>query len=83
MDVMTYTDARAELKSVMDRVINDREPVIVTRRNHEAVVMISLDEYNSITETLHLLRSPENARRLHRSVDQLNAGGGVAHDIDL
>lgn len=83
MDVMTYTDARASLKDVMDRVIHDRAEVIVTRKNREAVVMISLAEYNSIQETLHLLRSPENARRLHASVAQLDAGGGTERDIDV
>ncbi len=80
MEVITYTDARGELKSVMDRVIHDRAPVIVTRKNREAVVMISLDEYNAITETLHVLRSPENARRLRRAIAQLDAGEGVEHE---
>ncbi|AWZ18831.1 Prevent-host-death protein [Roseovarius sp. TM1035] len=82
MDVFTYTDARASLKEVMDRVIHDRTEVVVTRKNREAVVMISLDEYNAIQETLHLLKSPENARRLHRSIAQLTAGDGIARDID-
>lgn len=83
MNVMTYTDARAELKSVMDRAIHDREPVIITRKNSESAVMISLDEYNAMMETLHLLRSPENARRLRRSIDQLDAGKGQDRDLNL
>ncbi|MFV1874893.1 type II toxin-antitoxin system Phd/YefM family antitoxin [Nioella sp.] len=83
MDVMTYTDARASLKDVMDRVIHDRSEVVVTRKNREAVVMISLEEYNAIQETLHLLQSPENARRLHRSIDQLTAGHGTERELDL
>jgi antitoxin YefM len=82
MDVMTYTDARASLKDVMDRVIHDHAEVVVTRKNREAVVMISLDEYNAIQETLHLQKSPENARRLHASVAQLEAGQGTERDID-
>lgn len=82
MDVMTYTDARASLKDVMDRVIHDRVEVVVTRKKREAVVMISLDEYNSIQETLHLQKSPENARRLQSSIAQLNAGKGTERDID-
>lgn len=81
MDVMTYTDARASLKDVMDRVIHDRSEVVVTRKKSEAVVIISLDEYNAIQETLHLLRSPENARRLRRSVAQLTAGSGTAREL--
>lgn len=82
MDVITYTDARASLKDVMDRVIHDRAEVIVTRKKREAVVMISLEEYNAIQETLHLQRSPENARRLQSSIAQLNAGQGVERDIE-
>jgi antitoxin YefM len=82
MDVMTYTDARASLKEVMDRVIHDRAEVIVTRKKREAVVMISLEEYNAILETLHLQKSPENARRLQAAIAQLDAGQGVERDID-
>ena len=83
MDVITYTDARASLKDVMDRVIHDHVEVVVTRKKREAVVMISLDEYNSIQETLHLQKSPENARRLQSSIAQLNAGKGTERDLDL
>jgi len=83
MDVMTYTDARASLKDVMDRVIHDRVEVVVTRKKREAVVIMSLDEYNSIQETLHLQKSPENARRLQASIAQLNAGKGTERDVDL
>lgn len=83
MDVMTYTDARASLKDVMDRVIHDRVEVVVTRKKREAVVMISLDEYNAIQETLHLQKSPENARRLQASIAQLNAGQGTERDPEL
>nr|WP_319388764.1 type II toxin-antitoxin system prevent-host-death family antitoxin [uncultured Cohaesibacter sp.] len=83
MDVLTYTDARASLKDVMDRVIHDRVEVVVTRKKREAVVMISLDEYNAIQETLHLQKSPENARRLQASTAQLDAGNGIEREIDL
>ena len=83
MDVMTYTDARASLKDVMDRVIHDHVEVVVTRKKREAIVMISLDEYNSIQETLHLQKSPENARRLQASIAQLDADKGIERDIDL
>jgi antitoxin YefM len=83
MDVMTYTDARASLKDVMDRVIHDRVDVVVTRKKREAVVIMSLDEYNAIQETLHLQTSPENARRLQASIAQLNAGKGTERDVEL
>ena len=67
----------------MDRVIHDRVEVVVTRKKREAVVMISLDEYNAIQETLHLQKSPENARRLQTSIAQLNAGQGTERDPEL
>lgn len=81
MDVMTYTDARASLKDVMDRVINDRVEVVVTRKKREAVVVMSLDEYNAIQETLHLQKSPANARRLQVAIAQLDAGKGMERDV--
>lgn len=83
MDVVTYTDARASLKTVMDRVIHDGVEVVVTRKKRDAVVMISLDEYNAIQETLHLLKSPANARRLRGAVAELEAGQGAERDLNL
>jgi len=83
VDVVTYTDARASLKDVMDRVIHDGVEVVVTRKKREAVVMISLDEYNAIQETLHLQKSPANAQRLQDALSQLDAGQGTERDLDL
>lgn len=81
MDVLTYTDARKELKSVMDRVIYDAEEIVVTRKNRESVVMVSLDTWNSIQETMHLLSTSNNASRLRASVAQLDAGTGKTRDL--
>ena len=81
MDVVTYSEARANLKDVMDRVVADKTEIIVTRRKAEAVVMVSLSEWNSMVETAHLLSSPANAERLRRSIDQMNAGKG--HEREL
>lgn len=61
---LTYTQARAELASLMERVTEDRETVIIERRGHGSVAMIAADELASLEETAHLLRSPANARRL-------------------
>ncbi|WP_278911604.1 type II toxin-antitoxin system Phd/YefM family antitoxin [Deinococcus wulumuqiensis] len=61
---LTYTQARAELASLMERVTEDRETVIIERRGHGSVAMIAADELASLQETAHLLRSPANARRL-------------------
>lgn len=76
MDVMTYSDARAQLKDVMDRAIHDNQEVVVTRKKGEAVVVVSLETWNAVNETLHLLSTPKNASRLRASIAQLNAGDG-------
>lgn len=81
MDVVTYSEARANLKDVMDRVVADKTEVIVTRQKAEAVVMISLAEWNSISETLHLLSSPKNAERLRKAIRDMDAGEGVEHEL--
>lgn len=81
MSVMTYTDARANLKDVMDRAINDHEEVVVTRRKGEAVVVVSMEDWSAITETLYLLSTPANAEALRRSIAELDAGKGTARDL--
>lgn len=80
MDVMTYSDTRARLKEVMEQVVADRTPVVVTRQKAEAVVMVSLADWNAMEETLHLLSSPANAERLRASIGQLEAGGGTERE---
>jgi antitoxin YefM len=81
MDVLTYSDTRANLKEVMDRVVDDRTPVVITRQKAEAVVMVSLSDWNAIEETLHLLSSPANADRLRASIRELDAGKGETRDL--
>lgn len=81
MDVLNYSDTRANLKEVMDRVVADRTPVVVTRKRGEAVVMISLADWTAMEATLHLLSSPVNAARLTDAVQQLDASKGVARDL--
>ena len=76
MDAITYSAARAHLASTMDRVCNDHEPVIITRSGQQSVVMLSLEDYQSLEETAYLLRSPANARRLLNAVMELSSGGG-------
>lgn len=73
MDIVTYSDARANLKAVMNRVVADRTPVVVMRRKGNAVVMVSLSDWNAIEETLHLLSTPANAKRLRAGIRQLDA----------
>ena len=76
MDSISYSAARANLASTMDRVCDDHEPVIITRNGEQSVVMLSLDDFNSLEETAYLLRSPANARRLLGAIDRLNNGQG-------
>ena len=82
MDVLTYSDARANLKAVMDRVAEDHTPVVITRQKAEAVVMVSLSDWSATEETLYLLSSPANAERLRASVRQLDAGKGKERDLN-
>ncbi len=81
MDVVSYSHARANLKDVMDRVVADKTEVVVTRQKAEAVVMVSLSEWNSIAETMHLLSSPKNAERLRKAIRDLDARKGVEHEL--
>ena len=81
MDVLTYSDTRARLKDVMDKVVEDRSPVIITRKRGEAVVMVSLADWSAMEETLHLAASPVNARRLAAAIGQLEAGAGSERQL--
>ena len=76
MDVLTYSEARGNLKDVMDRVVADKTEIIIARHKAEAVVMVSLSHWNSMAETAHLLSSSANAVRLGRSIERMNAGKG-------
>jgi antitoxin YefM len=81
MDVVGFSDARAKFKALMDRVVSAREPVVITRQKAEAVVMVSLSDWNAITETLHLLSTPANAARLRDAIAELERGGGSAREL--
>ncbi len=81
MDAITYSAARANLAQTMDRVCNDHEALIITRNGEQAVVMLSLDDYQALEETAYLLRNPSNARRLLSATTQLDAGKGVQRKL--
>lgn len=74
MTHVSYTELRAQLARYMDEVCDNRDALVVTRQNARSVVLISEDEYSSLMETLHLLRSPANAQRLLESVAEADAG---------
>jgi antitoxin YefM len=81
LDVRTYSHARANLKEIMDRVVADRAPVVITRQKAEAVVMVSLSDWNAMEETWRLASSPANASRLKEAIQQLEAGRGVERKL--
>ena len=81
MDTISYSHTRQHLAEIMDRVNDDHAPIVITRQNGRAVVMMSLDDYNALEETAYLLRSPKNAKRLMTSVEQLRSKGGKARKL--
>lgn len=81
MDTISYTLLRKTLAQTMDKVCDDHAPMIVTRQNARAVVMMSLEDYRALEETAYLLRSPENAKRLIESIAELESGKGLEKDL--
>jgi antitoxin YefM len=78
----TYSQAREQLKTLMDRAVNDREVIVVRRRSGGAVAMIAADELQSLMETAHLLRSPKNAQRLLTALARARAGELAPTPVD-
>jgi antitoxin YefM len=78
---MSYSESRARYAETLDSVIDDREEVVITRAGHDPVVIVALDDYQSLKEAAYLLRSPENARRLLAAIDRLEHGAGEAHEL--
>jgi antitoxin YefM len=81
MEIVTYSETRANLKAVMDRVVNDHVPVAITRQRGKPVVMVDLDDWNAMQETRYLLSNPNNAMRLMESVAEMDAGKGVTRAL--
>ncbi|GKW26330.1 antitoxin YefM [Pectobacterium carotovorum subsp. carotovorum] len=81
MRTISYSEARQNLSATMMKTVEDRAPILITRQNGEACVLMSLEEYNSLEETAYLLRSPANAKRLMNSIESLKAGNGEKRDI--
>ena len=82
MDVVNYTDFRKSLAKYIDKVDTDKGPILITRQNAKPTVLMSLEEFNSYEETLHLLSSPTNAKRLRRSIADAKAGRLIEREID-
>ena len=81
MRTMSYTESRARYAEVLDSVVNDREEIVITRAGHEPVVIVSLEDFESLRETAYLMRSPANARRLLDAMERLEGGAGEEHDL--
>lgn len=76
MSTVSYTEARENLASIWDKTVSSREPVVISRRGAESVVMLPLEEWEGVRETAHLLRSPANARRLLSALLRAEKGEG-------
>jgi antitoxin YefM len=78
---ITFSESRAKYAQTLDAVIDDREEVVITRVGHDPVVIVGLEDYESLKETAYLLRNPHNAARLLQSIERLEAGAGVERDL--
>jgi len=81
MRVINFSEARNHLKNVIDRVVNDADVAVITRRDADDAVVMSLDHFNSLMETVHLLKSPANVAHLSKSIEQYRAGKTQQHEL--
>ena len=81
MQVVTFTEARNNLKRVLDHVIDDADYTVIMRRDAADAVVMSLDYFNTLLETVHLLRSPANAAHLARSIEQYRSGETTEREL--
>lgn len=81
MRVINFSEARKNLKSVIDHVVNDEDIAIITRRDAEDAVVLSLEHFNGLMETVHLLRSPANVSHLSKSIQQYHSGKAKQHEL--
>ena len=81
MNAITYSHARENLASTINAVCENHDPIIITKKGTDAVVMMSLQDFESMQATTYLLRSPKNAKRLIESIEQLNAVKGVEREL--
>jgi len=81
MRVVNYTEARNNFKFILDTVVNDADYTIINRRDAQDAVVMSLDYFNAMQETLHLLKSPANVAHLEKSIAQYRAGKTQSHEL--
>lgn len=80
MRTITYSQSRQNYAATLDSVLDDREEVVITRNGKDSVVMVALDDYESLKETAYLLQNPANARRLLGAIERLESGNGLVRD---
>lgn len=83
MKALSYTNVRKNFADTMNKIAEDHEPVLITRKNSESVIMLSLEDYESLNETAYLLKSPKNALRLLESIKQIEDGKTLRKNLDL
>ncbi|MBN2803992.1 MAG: type II toxin-antitoxin system prevent-host-death family antitoxin [Deltaproteobacteria bacterium] len=81
MRAISYTAARNNLATTIKKVCDDHDPIIVTRKNEDSVIIISLEDYESLQETAYLSQSPKNIKRLLESIEQLESGKGIKKEL--
>ena len=81
MGHVTFTDFRAQMARHLDQIEADRTELVITRQNHEPLVVLPLAELEGMRETLHLLSTPANAEHLLRSIAELDAGKGLEREL--
>ena len=81
MRVVNFTEMRRNLKSVLDQVAMDADYTIISRRDAENAVVMSLEQFNGLMETVHLLKNPANARHLEKSIQEYHSGKIEKHDL--
>lgn len=81
MDAITYTSFRSQLATILDKVNDDHQPVLITRQNGKPAVVISLEDFHAYEETAYLMASPVNAQRLNKAIDELESGSSIEREL--
>ena len=81
MNAISYVDAQSNLAKMIDQVCDRHDPVIITRHQQPSAVLLSLEDYESLTETAYLLRSRNNAKRIFEAISELESGGGTVREL--
>ena len=81
MRVVNFSEARNRLKAILDQVVADADYTIISRRDADDAVVMSLDNFNALMETVHLLENPKNTTHLEKSIKQYRDGKAQKHEL--